>query len=150
MALATRLEKLIDEFRQTPNASSSLLQALTKSWLKLDHYHAQTASAQAIALLFFFFVSLPAYGLRYGGGAIATILDPRYKLQAFRHLEWREEWITEAHSSFVYIYRLQYAPKPLDSDLSESITSDPPIGNLSSSCFWYTIYQSAIQILIQK
>ncbi|RPB18424.1 hypothetical protein L211DRAFT_772044, partial [Terfezia boudieri ATCC MYA-4762] len=84
--LASRLEQLVEDLRET-DPDSDLFQALTQAWIKLDQYHAQTASSQAIA----------------------TILDPRYKLQTFRNLSWREEWITEAQTSFIQTYNDQYA-----------------------------------------
>ncbi|RPB23594.1 hypothetical protein L211DRAFT_756719, partial [Terfezia boudieri ATCC MYA-4762] len=83
--LASRLEQLVEELRET-DPDSDLFYALTQAWIKLDQYHAQTASSQAIA----------------------TILDPQYKLQIFRNLSWREEWITEAQTSFIQTYNDQY------------------------------------------
>ena len=66
--LAARLEKLIQEFCLT-DLNSPVVQALNQSWVKLNQYHSQTTSTQAVT----------------------TILDPRYKLQTFRHLDWKEE-----------------------------------------------------------
>ncbi|RPB23586.1 hypothetical protein L211DRAFT_232166, partial [Terfezia boudieri ATCC MYA-4762] len=71
------------------------------AWIKLDQYHAQTASSQVIA----------------------TILDPQYKLQTFRNLSWQEEWITEAQTSFIQTYIDQYAPT--SSDSNHPNTPDP-------------------------
>ena len=49
--------------------NSELLQVVTKSWEKLDDYHINTGSAQAIT----------------------TILDPCSKLATFQNLSWYEE-----------------------------------------------------------
>ena len=91
MVLASRLEQLVEELRKT-DPNSDLLAALTQVWIKLK-YHAQTATSQAIA----------------------AILDPRYILQTFRNLSWREVWIIEARTSFVQTYNDQYAPILADS-----------------------------------
>ena len=61
--LATQLETLADELRDS-EPKGKLLQAVTKSWQKLDDYHSKTGSAQAIA----------------------TISDARCKLTTFRNL----------------------------------------------------------------
>ena len=38
-------------------------------------------------------------------------MDPRYKLLTFRNLERKEEWITEAQTSFINVYNTEYAPQ---------------------------------------
>ena len=93
VVLANRLEQLVDELRES-DPDSELLQAVNSAWVKLNHYHAQTSSSQSIA----------------------TILDPRYKLQTFRNLALTEQWITEAHTSIVETYNEQYAPRLSDTD----------------------------------
>jgi len=50
VVLASRLEQLVEELRET-DPNSDLLAALTQAWIKLDKYHAQTASSQAIATI---------------------------------------------------------------------------------------------------
>ncbi|RPB27323.1 hypothetical protein L211DRAFT_846151 [Terfezia boudieri ATCC MYA-4762] len=60
----------------------------TASWQKFDEYHSKTGSAQEIA----------------------TILDPRCKIQSFRNLGWRIEWISDSEEAIQRIYRDQYAP----------------------------------------
>ena len=91
VVLASRLVSLIDELGHT-DPESDLLYAINEAWAKLDQYHSQTASAQSIA----------------------TILDPRYKLQTFRNLSWKEAWISNARASIVRIYNDQYAPSLTD------------------------------------
>ena len=83
VVLASRLESLIDELRHT-DPERDLLYAVNEAWAKLDQYHSQTASAQSIT----------------------TILDPRYKLQTFRNLSWKEAWILDARASMVCIYNI--------------------------------------------
>lgn len=82
--LATRLETLADELRQS-ELDGELLQAVTKSWQKL---HSKTSPVQAIA----------------------TILDPQCKLTTLRNLSWREEWIQSARESIFRVYAAHYAP----------------------------------------
>ena len=104
VVLASRLELLIDELRQT-NLESDILYAVNEAWAKLDQYHSQTASAQSIA----------------------TILDPRYKLQTFNNLNQKEAWISDTWASIVRIYNNQYAssimnarpPTPDPADLED-------------------------------
>jgi len=43
------------------------------------------------------------------GQVIATILDPRMKLQLFHHLEWEPDWIQNAREKFIQIFNTQYA-----------------------------------------
>ena len=100
VVIASRLEKLVDDLSK--KEPSCLLQALNQAWVKLNEYHAKTASSQAIS----------------------TILDPRYKLQTFRHLDWKDEWIMDAHKSFVDTYELQYAPKPVEDSSLVPLISD--------------------------
>lgn len=103
VVLASRLEKLIQDVHQaTGNPNSCLVDALNQAWVKLNQYHIQTTSTQSIA----------------------TILDPRYKLQTFQHLDWKEDWIAEAHKSFVTTYDRQYAPLQLDPNLRETLQHD--------------------------
>lgn len=87
--LASRLEKVVDDLK-IHHAKSDLLQAVSQAWHKLNQYHLQTTSSQSIA----------------------TILDPRCKLQTFRYLAWKDEWIAEAHKSFIQIYNQQYLSQP--------------------------------------
>ena len=113
--LAGRLEAIVDQERlkiqstcddstsSQPTSSSIFHDACNASWHKLNFYHTQTGSAQAIA----------------------TILDPRCKIQSFRHLEWQQQWINEAEAAIQRIYQDQYAPIPI------SRPSTPPI---SSQC----------------
>ena len=86
--LATRLEAIVDKER----ASGSIFhEACVARWQKLDEYHCKTGSAQSIA----------------------TILDPRCKLQTFRNLSWQDQWIAEAETAIQRVYKQQYAPHPV-------------------------------------
>ena len=102
--LAGRLEAIIDQERLTlkdGNSSSLFHEACTASWNKLDFYHSKVGSAQSIA----------------------TILDPRCKIQTFRNLGWVPQWIGDAESAVQRIYHDQYAPAPL------SRPSTPPVSD---------------------
>ena len=77
---------------QAKGPANILIPALNAAWVNLDEYHSRTGSAQAIA----------------------TILDARYKLTAFRNLSWTETWIETARLSIECIYDNQYAPMPID------------------------------------
>lgn len=46
------------------------------------------------------------------GQVIATILDPRMKLQLFRNLEWEPDWIQNAREKFIRIFNTRYARLP--------------------------------------
>ena len=98
--LSSRLEKVVYDLRQT-DPDSDLCQAVNQAWIKLNQYHRQTTSSQSIA----------------------TILDPRCKLQTFRHLGWKDEWVTDAHTSFIHIFNQQYSLKT--SELQHPSTPDP-------------------------
>ena len=82
--LAPRMESVVD---QECSANSIFYHACSASWHKLDEYHSKTGSVQAIS----------------------TILDPRYKIQTFRNLGWRTEWIADAEASIRRVYKDQYA-----------------------------------------
>ena len=47
------------------------------------------------------------------GQVIATILDPRMKLQLFRNLEWEATWIDNARDKFIRIFNKRYARVPI-------------------------------------
>jgi len=94
--LATRLETIVDRER---TQNSLFHDACTASWQKLDEYHSKTSSAQAIA----------------------TMLDPRCKVQSFRNLGWRPEWIIDAEAAIHRMYQDQYAPS-----VSSRPTTPPP------------------------
>ena len=109
IVLASRLEQLIDELRLS-DPESDLLYAVNEAWSKLNDYHTRAVSAQAIA----------------------TILDPRFKLQTFYNLSWKEEWIMDAKMSIDRIYNAQYTstikadrpatPDPFeDDDIEEAV-----------------------------
>ena len=85
VVLASRLEQLIDELHLS-DRESDLLYAVNEAWSKLNDYHTQTVSAQSIA----------------------TILDPRFKLQTFHSLSWKEKWIMDAKMSIGWIFNAQY------------------------------------------
>ena len=51
------------------------------------------------------------------GQIIATILDPRMKLQLFRNLEWEAIWIENAREKFTRVFNKRYA-KPITPVLS--------------------------------
>ena len=91
IVLASRLEGQINAMK-SKDPANILIPALNAAWVKLDEYHSRTGSAQAIA----------------------TILDPRYKLTALRNLSWTEPWIETARLSIERIYDTQYAPLPID------------------------------------
>lgn len=95
--LATRLETIVERELM----KSIFHEACTASWQKLDEYHSKTGSAQAIA----------------------TMLDPRCKVQTFRNLGWRTEWILEAEEAIQRIYQNQYAP----SATSSRPSTPPPV-----------------------
>ena len=101
--LAARLEAITDQERIT---GSIFHAACDASWKKLDDYHSKTGSAQAIA----------------------TILDPRCKLQVFRNLSWLPQWISTAEGAIERIYHDQYA---IASSLSRPST--PPITSSQTS-----------------
>ena len=99
--LASRLENIVDQER-----GSIFHDACTASWVKLDEYHSKIGALQAIA----------------------TILDPRCKMQTFKHLGWRIEWIRDAEVGLRQSYNNLYAPKP---SLCES-SSSPTLPSHSS------------------
>jgi len=100
--LASHLETIVGRERIQ---NSIFFDACTTSWQKLDEYYSKTGSAQAIA----------------------TILDPRCKVQTFRNLLWRTEWILEAEAAIQCIYHDQYAPTP--SSRPATPPSDPSAGS---------------------
>ena len=99
----TSLETIVDRER---TQKSIFYEACTASWQKLDEYHIKTSSAQAIA----------------------TILDPRCKLQSFRNLGWRPEWVWGAEQAIQRIYQNQDAP-------SISLRSSTPSPATTSSSY---------------
>ena len=105
--LAARLESIVDQERI---AGSIFHAACDASWKKLDDYHSKTGSAQSIA----------------------TILDPRCKIQAVKNLGWQLQWINEAETAIQRVYQDQYAPPPLS---GHSTPSPPPVSSQSSSSF---------------
>lgn len=84
-------------------AGSPFFHACTASWQKLNEYHSKAGSVQAIA----------------------TILDPRCKLQTFKNLGWKKEWIDDAEAALRQIYKDQY--------MIESSVVPPPIVSTSTS-----------------
>lgn len=105
--LAGRLEAIIDLERlamDQPDSSPLFHDACTASWQKLNFYHSKVGSAQGIA----------------------TILDPRCKIQTFRNLGWVPQWISEAEAAVQRVYQDQYAPIPV------SRPSTPPTSSQGS------------------
>lgn len=100
--LAGRLEAIIDLEKE--KSTSPFHDACTASWHKLDFYHSKVGSAQSIA----------------------TILDPRCKIQTFRNLDWVPHWISDAETAIQRIYRDQYALTPI------SRPSTPPTSSQHS------------------
>jgi len=47
------------------------------------------------------------------GQVIATILDPRMKLQLFKNLQWEANWIENAHEKFMRVFTKRYASREL-------------------------------------
>lgn len=110
IVLSKRLEDQVASL-QDEDPSGELLTAVNNAWVKIDEYHVKTGSAQTTA----------------------TILDPRLKLQTFRTMHWREEWIQEAKQEFMHIYNTKYAQDP--SSRPASPTSDDDMDEYSGIVF---------------
>jgi len=59
------------------------------------------------------------------GQVIATILDPRMKLQLFRNLEWEPDWIQNAREKYIRIFNTRYARLPRLPPQPTSLPGEP-------------------------
>ena len=108
--LQNSLHELIEKERERENniapdtAAYKIWAAADDAYRKLNQYWVKTDSNT--------------------GQVIATILDPRMKLQLFRNLEWETTWIENARDKFLRIFHSRYARLPIQPCRPLPISSD--------------------------
>ena len=108
--LQNSLHELIEKERERENniepdtAAYKIWAAADDAYRKLNQYWVKTDSNT--------------------GQVIATILDPRMKLQLFRNLEWEPTWIENARDKFLRIFHSRYARLPIQSCRLLPISND--------------------------